>query len=154
MPTGKSLDFIAVGLLRVPWACPCQAANHWNRLLRNLCYAVIARQPLLRNLCYAIFAMKSLLCNHCSAIVALQSSLRSLCEDIFVRPPLSTSKSLEYCFGATSGATFANHTPLFKKLYFKCTSYRHRGATLIVIHNATRLRKSSLWFSTPKPPAN
>ena len=106
---------------RIPRS-PCQPASHWNTLLRNLCYTIIAMPSLLCNLCYAIFAMKCLLCNHCFAIFAVQSLLCNLCFAIFAGLPLPTGKPLEYCFGATGatiGAAFANQDPSFGKIGFQ-----------------------------------
>ena len=33
LPTSKSLDFFAMGLLGLPWGYLCQRANHWLTLL-------------------------------------------------------------------------------------------------------------------------
>ena len=103
LPTSKSLDYIASGLLGPTSGLPCQPANHWNTLLRA--YSVLPRaylcQPanhwntLLCNLCYAIFAVQSLLCNICCAIFAMQSLLGNLCYRNLCGPtsglPLPTS---------------------------------------------------------------
>ena len=35
LPTSKSLDFIAPGLLGLPWDYLCQRANHWISLLQG-----------------------------------------------------------------------------------------------------------------------
>ena len=77
LPTSKSLDYIASGLLGPTSGLPCQPANHWIPLLRAcsglhrayLCQPANHWIPLLCNLCYSksldFIAMQSLLGNLC-----------------------------------------------------------------------------------------
>ena len=98
LPTSKSVEYIALGLLGPTSGLPCQPANHWISWLRAYsslpraylanqqiigfhCFGTtwaylgptLPEQSLLCNLCYADFAMQALLL--CYAIFAMQSLL-------------------------------------------------------------------------------
>ena len=93
LPTSRSLNLIALGLLGLPRGHHCQPANPWISLLWGLlgllCFAIIAMESLLCDLCheifasYAVIAMQSLLCNHCYAFIAMQSLLCNHCHALF-----------------------------------------------------------------------
>ena len=92
LPTSKSLDYIASGLLGPTSGLPCQRANHWITAVAIRALQSLLLQSLLCNLFYAIFAMQSLLCNLSYAIFAMQSLLAYL-GPTFANQPIPFEKS-------------------------------------------------------------
>ena len=115
LPTSKSLDYIASGLLGPTSGLPCQPANHWIPLLRA--YSGLHRAYLCQPTNHLIPLVRAYSCLH-RAYLANQQIIGFHCfgpTRAYLGPTLPTSKSLDSIasglLGPTSGLPCqpANH---------------------------------------------